>query len=220
MMTETAAERFARWKLQDTLLRYPELRIAPSSAEQLKLVGELNFRVIGPDESVIEDCYEVELCVPVDFPRRTPTARETGGRIAPTFHKLEGDLLCLGAPTELHIRLITSPTILTFVERIVIPYLYGHTYFKAHGVMPFDELDHGRKGLLQNFQSLFGAPNHTAAREFVRVASLRRRIANKLDCPCGSLVRLGRCHNRRVNRLRDLLGRSWFSRELLAIDEC
>lgn len=217
-MPETVADRYARWRLQDTLLRYPGLRIKPSSGEGLTLAGELHFNATGPNGIAIEDTYEVELVVPADFPRRTPTAQETGGRIAPDFHKLVGDLLCLGAPTELRIRLLTSPTLITFIERIVIPYLFGHTYFKAHKQMPFDELEHGNDGLLQHFASLFGTPSRVAAQEFVRAASLRRRIANKRNCPCGSGRRLGRCHNRKVNRLRDLLGRSWFVQELRGLD--
>lgn len=217
-MAETVAERFARWRLHELLVRHAGLRVAPSRGAAVKLVGELPFRVTGPDGMTLEDCYEVELQIPPDFPRGAPTARETGGRIAPTFHKLEGGFLCLGAPTELRIQLVTSPTLLTFVERIVIPYLFGHTYFQTHNVMPFDELAHGNKGLLQHFATLFGAPSLDAAREFVRAASTRRRVANKLACPCGSHRRLGRCHNRRVNRLRDLLGRSWFRDELLAIE--
>src|SRR5438309_4202640 len=100
-MAETVANRFARWRLQDTLLRYPGLRIAPSAGEELKLAGELRFHVTGPDGVTIEDSYDVELRVPADFPPRTPTARETGGRIDPAYHKVEGGLLCLGAPTEL-----------------------------------------------------------------------------------------------------------------------
>jgi len=30
-------------------------------------------------------------------------------------------------------------------------------------------------------------------------------------CPCGTGMRLGRCHNRKLNTLRDKLGRRWFS---------
>lgn len=213
-MAETATERFARWRLRDLLVRYPGLRIMPSAGGGLRLVGDVQFRVTGPDGTTLEDGYEVELQIPADFPHSTPTARETGGRIARTFHKLEGDLLCLGAPTELRIRLMMSPTLLTFVERVVIPYLFGHTYFQAHGVMPFDELAHGNEGLLQHFADLFGASSREATMEFVRAASLRRRSANKLVCPCGRRRRLGRCHNRKVNRLRGLLGRTWFRQQL------
>lgn len=216
-MTETVADRLVRWRLQEMLLRYPGLRIAPSAGDELKLAGELRFHVTGPDGVSIEDAYEVQLCVPADFPRGMPTARETGGRIAPSFHKLKGGLLCLGAPTELRIRLVTSPTLPTFVERIVIPYLFGHSYYLAYGKMPFDELEHGTAGLLQHFAALFGVTDRAAAREFVRAVSLRRRVANKLPCPCGSHRRLGRCHHRRVNRLRMLLGRAWFREELAAL---
>jgi hypothetical protein len=218
-MAETAADRFARWRLQDTLLRYPGLRIAPSAGEELKLAGELRFRVTGPEGVTIEDSYEVELRVPADFPPRTPTAQETGGRIGPAYHKREGGLLCLGAPTELRIRLVTSPTLLAFVERVLIPYLFGHSYYTVHGKMPFGELEHGTAGLLQHFAGLFGVADRAAARGFVRAASLRRRVANKMPCPCGSRRRLGRCHNRRVNRVRALLGRAWFVQELVALGD-
>ncbi|MCE9567293.1 MAG: SEC-C domain-containing protein [Planctomycetes bacterium] len=217
-MADTPRELYARWRLQDTLLRYPGLRIAPSTNDDLVLAGELHFRAADLNGLTFEDQYEVELRVPSDFPRRTPTARETGGRIAPTFHKLEGDLLCLGARTELRLLLVQSPTLITFVERILIPYLFGHTYFTAHKRMPFGELEHGNEGLLQHFASLFGASDRVSALEFVRVASLRRRFANKRACPCGSGRRLGRCHNRKVNHLRELLGRSWFLKELRSIE--
>lgn len=209
-MAETISERFARWQLQELLVQYPGLRIQPGTDERLKLAGDLKFRATGPDGLEVEDSYQVELIIPSSFPQETPLARETGGRIAITYHKLRGGYLCLGTPTELRLRLIRSPTLLSFIERIVIPYLYGHTYYQAHGTMPFDELEHGTEGLLQHFMSLFSAPSRAAARMFVQLAALRRRLANKQACACGSGRRLGRCCNRRINRLRDLLGRSWF----------
>lgn len=218
-MHETIADRFVRWRLQEVLLRYPGLRVVPFSGEGLKLDGEIHFNATGPDGQTVEDRYKVELLVPLEFPEEAPLARETGGRIARTFHKLEGNHLCLGSPTELRIRLMTSPSLLGFVEGIVIPYLFGHTYYQTHGVMPFGELEHGSDGLLQHFASLFGVPSPRVAVEFVRLASLRRRLANRRECPCGSGRRLGRCHNRTVNRLRNLLGRGWFRSQLSAIED-
>jgi hypothetical protein len=43
----------------------------------------------------------------------------------------------------------------------------------------------------------------------VRLAGKKKRIANKLPCPCGSGRRLGRCHNLKVNGLRHQLGPKW-----------
>ena len=50
--------------------------------------------------------------------------------------------------------------------------------------------------------------------EFVRLTAMRKRHANKQACPCGSGRRLGRCHHRRINTLREQLGRRWFWRGL------
>src|SRR5207302_8547551 len=41
--------------------------------------------------------------------------------------------------------------------------------------------------------------------------SMKKRRANKLPCPFGTGMRLGCCHNRKLNMLREKLGRGWFS---------
>jgi hypothetical protein len=57
---------------------------------------------------------------------------------------------------------------------------------------------------------LFGVGPEAAVLGFVNLVAMKKRIANKKLCACGSGLRLGRCHNRRVNWLRDRLGRHWF----------
>ena len=52
---------------------------------------------------------------------------------------------------------------------------------------------------------------------FCLLASMLRRRANKRPCPCGSGRRLGRCHNRKVNALRDRVGRVFLQREMVMI---
>jgi hypothetical protein len=140
---------------------------------------------------------------------RVPGVRETGGRISLDYHKLEGGQLCLGAPTALRLKLSVSPTLLTFVEGILIPYLYGHAYFLKHGKMPFGELDHGVAGIRDELARIFSVNGGARPEEFLRLAGLQKRRANKQPCPCDSGLRLGRCHNRRVNNFRDRMGRLW-----------
>jgi hypothetical protein len=76
--------------------------------------------------------------------------------------------------------------------------------------MPFGELGHGAKGLLAEFRQLLEAANNTQCIAFLRLLGMKKRIANKRPCPCGSNRRLGRCHARRLNRLRRDASRSWF----------
>jgi hypothetical protein len=83
--------------------------------------------------------------------------------------------------------------------------------------MPFDELAHGVAGLLDDYRRILGFATDAACREALRLLALKRRIANKSPCPCGSGRRLGRCHNRRLNRLRERHGRRWFAGQARAV---
>jgi hypothetical protein len=102
-----------------------------------------------------------------------------------------------------------SQSILSFVEHCLIPYLYGYSYFEQHGTLPFGELPHRGEGIHEDLADLFGVRTDTVA-DFVRVAALKKGIANKRLCPCGSALRVGKCHHMRINDLRKRLGRQWF----------
>jgi hypothetical protein len=107
--------------------------------------------------------------------------------------------------------LAESSSLLSFVERCVVPYLYGCSIVENGGVLPFGELSHGARGLRDDLASMIGVNDDLVLLGFVRLLAMKKRKANKLACPCGTGMRLGRCHNRRLNTLRDKLGRRWFS---------
>jgi hypothetical protein len=207
-MPESCRDRHSRWQVAAVLAKYSGLRLAPSGND-IVLEGTLGFRVIGPDRQPLDDEYEVVLRLPDSAPNGLPTVRETGGRIPPSYHKLQGDFLCLGAATAIRLTLLQSPSLLTFVERYVIPYLYGYSYFSQRGHMPFGELAHGDDGIREYLAGLFGSHEPHRAEEFLLLAGMKKRLANKHPCPCLSGRRLGRCHHRQVNAVRDLAGRLW-----------
>lgn len=220
-MPEALACRYRRWGVDELLAKFSDLRIIPSRNEALRVGGELHFRVIGPDGEAIEDAYSVELRIPQSFPAVTrgeaPTARETSGRIPKDYHKLDDGSLCVAAPAALRLGLGPTATLCDFVEQFVIPYLYGYSVYEKGGGSPYGELEHGKEGLRQYFVFLFGVSDRDVALEFVRLASLKKRVANKESCPCGKRRRLGRCHNNLVNELREKLGRGWFVAEYAAL---
>lgn len=212
-MIASIHERFESLHVRELLNEHCGLRIVPSRNDSLVITGVLRFQASSPIHEVIEDQYELEIRVPAGFPIDEPTARETARRIPPDFHKLEGNLLCLGSPTEIRMKLRQSPTLPAFVDLFLIPYLYGYSYYERYGVPPFGELSHGDKGIREQLAALFCAPSSNHPEEFLRLAGLKKRVANKRTCPCGSRKRLGRCHNRRINHLRRTVGRKWFTAE-------
>jgi hypothetical protein len=218
-MDESTSARYERWRVPELLRRYPGLRIRPSYGTELVLAGDLHFRVKGPKEDTLEDSYNIELRIPANFPRTLPMATECAERIDRTYHKLEGGALCLAAPTALRIRLTLSPTLLTYVEEFVIPYLYGYSWFEKDGSYPYGELRHGDEGVLQHLASVFQSKTLQGAHEFIRLAGMMKRSANKRPCPCQSGKRLGRCHNRTVNGFRKRFGRRWCRDEYARLEE-
>lgn len=206
-----------KWRVDELLEKYSGLRLTPTRSQGLKLAGPIAFTAQPRDLGPITDEYHVEISVSPEFPRAVPAVRETAKRIPPSYHTLTDGTLCLGSPMRLRMIASESRSLTRFVDRCVIPYLYGRSYFEKHGTMPFGELAHGDDGILQDLAAIFGVNGRADPGEFVRLAALRRREANKHSCPCGSGRRLGRCHNRRVNHLRGRLGRSWFRASLASL---
>ena len=206
----------ASWRLTDALLAYPALSIIPGGVADVVLAGEIAFAATGPRKVLIEDVYSLTIEIPRDFPARgLPRVLETGGRIPKDYHQLEDGSLCLGSSTRLRLLACQDPTVGGFIERAVVPYLYGRSYFERFGQMPFGELAHGRRGVEQDLRALFLMPPAAGVDAILEVAALRRRTANKRPCPCSSGRRLGRCHHVTVNRMRAILGRSWFEGQAL-----
>lgn len=190
----------------------------PSRNGALILAGDLEFCVEHRVHGRHCESFAIKMRVSPEFPAILPSVWETAKRIPDDFHKLEDNALCLGSPLGLRVSLGPQPDLIKFVERCLIPYLFGFVQFERTAVMPFGELAHGNRGLLDEYKVLLGVPNDRACIELLKLAGLKKRIANKRLCPCGSGLRLGRCHNRRVNRLRPLGSRAWFRFQAETLD--
>lgn len=215
-MKGSAVERFRRSEISELLARYDGLRLLPSVGLTTRIAGTLTFRAEGRTGAFVEDSYDVRIEVPREFPQRMALVWEIGGRILPTYHTLDNGALCLGSRVRLRLQTAGSASVLRFVERCLIPYLYGHSHFLKTGEMPFGELQHGEVGSLQDLATLLGMEMGPAI-PYCALATMKRRRANRRPCPCGSGRRLGSCHNRRVNMLRSRIGRPVLMREMRTI---
>lgn len=197
--------------ISEAINRFENLRLVPSKDGDIVLRGVIDFTASANGCRTVSDSYEINLRIPNAYPSELPVVHETGGRIPKDFHKLEGNALCLGSPFRLWLLIKQNPSLLNFVERVVIPYLYAYSLHQAGEAMPFGELKHGVPGLVDDLGEMLGATDPKTATAYVEAIVRKKRIANKRPCPCGSGMRLGCCHNRRVNGLR-VTFRSYLSR--------
>jgi len=212
-MPDDFLRRYVQWGIEVLLQQHPDLRLRPSNEDVVVLAGTVAFSAQKPGFERIDDAFEVEIKVPNQFPQEFPHVWETGNRIPATYHKLQNGSLCLGSPARIRLAIKQSPTLVAFVQFCVIPYLYGFAFQERFQTLPFGELSHGMAGLREDYAELFGVKGEKLAVEMVRLASLNKRDANRRPCPCGSGKRVGKCHNRRVNEMRELLGRKWLADE-------
>jgi len=208
---EEALRWLSRMGVDGFLSRQPDMRLLPVRRGNVRLAGTFRLAAVAKGRERIDDLFELDFLVPLGFPRTLMTVRETAGRIPSSFHTNPDQTLCLGSPTALRLIANETGSIAGFVDRAVVPFLYGFVYYQRHHIMPFDELAHGGPGLFADFAMLFGVNGAKAVGGFLFLTGLKKRVANKRSCPCGSGRRLGLCHHRNINRLRAALGRRWFA---------
>ncbi len=171
------------------------------------------FGAYHAKEGEIHDSFALQIDVPKAFPKDLPKVRETEGRIPQTgdYHVNQDDrTLCLGSPLSLLLKISKSPTLSGFAENCLVPYLFAISRkLKSGGSLPFGELAHGSKGMLADYIHLFGLKRPEQARYAFQLLGMKKRRANKLLCPCGCGIHLGRC---KFNEFRSLASRSWFRR--------
>ena len=195
-----------------TLSKLYGLEIVPRQNGNFLLEGTLGFKVEHLN-TTITDSYEVLIEIPKFFPRELPISREIGGRIQKSFHTNPDGSLCLGTDLEITLVLLDNPSIKEYVEQLLIRYLFGHSYYKIKGVLPFGERSHGGKGILEFYAEYFGTKSLESAKRLLKVLANQKYSRNK-KCPCGSMRKTRKCHGATLLKLmrsvpQKLLQKDW-----------
>jgi hypothetical protein len=204
--------------LEEFLTDYNGMSLRPESGKPLVVAGRFRFTATSDKAGSITDSFDLRIEIERDFPRSVPTVFETGGKIPRTgdFHVNPNGSLCLGSHLRLKLILSNYPDLCAYTKNCIVPYLYAVSYKLQHGgTMVFSELPHGVPGEFADYRELLGLDaNAGVLLSFERLGQ-KRRIANKLPCPCGCGHRTGICRfNRRLHALRKVACRSWYKAQV------
>jgi hypothetical protein len=205
-------------KLQELLSSQPRMRLIEYGDEQAVVEGEyfLNAQMDGYE--AIKETYKLRIIFPVRYPRSLPQVTETWNRIPRNleYHTSDNGTFCLGSEIKLKSILYEHPSIIDFIKKILDPFLYAVSYKLRYNFYPFGDLDHGEDGLIDDYQRFFNVPDKASVLQVLRALGKRKSEANKLLCPCGCGVRIGKCNYRfKLEHWRRLENRRWFREHLL-----
>jgi len=166
----------------------------------------------------IEDTFEVTIDIPDGYPIEMPTLRETGGRTEWIAKKHNKENLmdlhrnpttgtaCVCVKQLERKKFPVGSNILTFIDELAIPYLYGLSFYEENGHWPWHEYSHGCLGILEFFAEdaekidpkmiielsvIFKKdPKWEKYRDYI-VKPRKKRF-----CPCGSEKPFFECHKK------------------------
>ena len=209
---------FAETEIGRLLDAFPRLRRRPAHQPGIAILeGFVEFEASPPGMPTIIDEYRVRIVVPLVASSEPPKAYELGGRIpraADSHVNPDGDL-CLGSPIRVLAVLGLRPTLVAFVDKCLVPFLYAASW-REQGLQgfPFDELAHGAAGLVEDYGKLFSIEGRERVAYALLLLAKRKRVANKMICPCGCGLRLAKCKvHASLLAFRHLAPRSFYRRQ-------
>lgn len=196
--------------------RQREMSLRPSPYRGFILAGDYRFQAKPEGGELVSDRFSIRVLVPDSFPSLLPTVWEVSSRIpkkADWHINIKTDSsICLGGGLSLRLVARKCPSLADYLENTLVPYLYAVCIRERHGgPFIFSELSHGGEGLIEEVKDLFVLPSDRAALDVIRLLSMKKRVANKMPCPCGCQERFGICQLRgKLREYRNLESRRFY----------
>lgn len=202
---------FSQTEVADIKKHFPDLELV----EQGIWRGTLKFFHVYRDYRIADE-YEVEISVPDDFPTTLPRMSEIGGKTEATaakyqitdlrdLHRNPGDgTACVCVKQEEHVKIPVGSSLVDYINILVIPYLYGLSYFNEQGKWPWSDYGHGFRGIIE----FYGESSTPQGKELVNylvcmlvfeadksayIAQLTK-LNPDAPCICGKYLTIAACH--------------------------
>jgi len=184
---------FGLSKLAD---HFPSLNVNIKSKNSFEVIGDIHVNARW-GEFIVNEWFSIKITA-VNFPELPPVCIETSGKVI-NYHVNPQKDLCLGSPRVLHEEITAHPDIVFYINRFIIPFLFSFRYHQKYGVSPFGELEHGGDGLFPNYREIFKTNDLTICTFLTYGTKFLYRGHH--PCPCGSGLRLRKCHGPRLRAL-------------------
>lgn len=193
-------------QIEEVRIFYPELEVISENNYDVVLAGELYFRAQYDNLEEIVDSYILRIEVPVDFSILAhPKVFEIAGKINRIYHRYISGALCFGVPFSVKMCLLEKgDSLLCFIENLLIPYLYAHSYYMKNKKMPFGHYGHSDDEFYFYYKKYFDGIPDERLLDFLLVAYRPSIYRMHRQCLCGSGKIMRKCHGHQIKLLSDL----------------
>jgi hypothetical protein len=167
--------------------KYPYLLLTEKGKEYIL------YGTVFIENGDIKDQYEIEIYIPSNYPKGIPIVKEVDAKIPEEFHHCSNRSLCLETPFRMYKFFYQSVTLRSYIDELVVPYLFSYSYYVIHGKLPFGEHRHGEEGILEDYKKEFGVIEDLHTIMLLQILVENNYRGHHL-CPCGSDKRLRNCH--------------------------
>jgi len=187
-------------EITEVISLYPGLSLFQEGGNSI-LCGPLSFDASFDNLETITSSFDVRISIPLDYPNSLPSVSPDGSPLDSRFEHINPNgSFCLAVPIEARKLFNSTPSLLGFIDNLIIPYLYGYCYFLKYGLLPFGEQAHGNEGTLEYYSELFDSKDikHIilSLNEFVKTG-----YKPHAKCPCGSGKKVLKCHETQLKFL-------------------
>lgn len=173
--------------------KYPSLSVTPNE-DGYTLIGTITMSKTYNDVPLYDD-YHLKIVVTSDFPEHIPSVFDINDDIPNDFnHFLTDGSFCLGVFCDLRSFLDTHPSLLCFIDEIVMSYLYSASYFRIYGTFPYGDRSHGAEGKLEAYRERYGTDNDRILAYLLFYLIEEIPYRGHSICPCGSGKKIRNCH--------------------------
>jgi hypothetical protein len=199
-------------QLDQVIKRYPGFKVVEKNEEKF-LRGEL--QIVDKNE-VFWESYLLEIKHHPDFPKRFPKVYELSDKIPKIadWHINSDHSFCMDIEPSEIIKCKSGLSLIDFIDKELIPYLFNQTYRKEEGYYAGGEYSHGLRGVYE-----FYVDRLKTGDDIRKTLSLLAYIASKPRpnrsnrCFCGSGELFRHCHRKAYDELK-VLGQKYLENDL------
>lgn len=215
------AYEFSELEINEITRKYPNLRLEKED-DILIWKGEINFDSVYKGYRII-DSFQCNIFILPNYPAKIPLFQEIGGRTekiaekwqiedlrdlhcAPKYH-----VACLCVRQEEKIKFPQGSSLLDFIDKLALPYLFALAYFEDYGKWPWKTYSHGVLGILEYYGNNEVKLNIDEIIKDFRQDKYWRKYRKYLMkwqdtrlCICGSKKLFSECHSEAWSGLKKI----------------